>query len=243
MSANPGVGPFLKNPKYQKYRDKWFSLPMVNEEDYARLHTGNLVPLDIVIDCDVFEQEIKSHLSDFTYWGLKRDMSRFPFRYGLGLTDITAELPDGHGYNPTTVPLDKWSYQYPDYPLIESDFTVVNDKFKSIKSLEHYMNEFYEYHYRTCVLWWEMEQGFVPHTDTGVPAPQIRLWGTNDPENYIFSFWDGEKYVREENVERGRLYLCDTSIKHVATAQANNVYTFFFALHPNSYDLVKKHLI
>ena len=115
--------------------------------------------------------------------------------------------------------------------------------FKSIKSLQYYMNEFYEYHYRTCILWWEMEQGFVPHVDTAVPAPQIRLWGTNDPENYIFSFWDGEKYVREENVERGRLYLCDTSIKHVATAQANNVYTFFFALHPNSYDLVKKHLI
>jgi hypothetical protein len=105
------------------------------------------------------------------------------------------------------------------------------------------MNEFYDHHYRTCILWWNNEQGFSPHRDTSVPAPQIRLWGTNDPENYNFSFWDGEKYMREENIERGRLYLCDTNIKHFANAEGDFVYTFFFALHPNSYDLIKKHLM
>jgi hypothetical protein len=231
-----------KNPKYHKYRDKWFSLPMVSEEDYASLHTGNLIPLDIVIDCNKFEEEMKSCHSDFTYWGLEYDKAKYPFRYGLGLTDTDMNLPES-GYNPITIPLDKWSYEYPDYPLIESDFNIVNDKFKSIQSLKYYMNEFYDHHYRTCILWWNNEQGFSPHRDTSVPAPQIRLWGTNDPENYNFSFWDGEKYMREENIERGRLYLCDTNIKHFANAEGDFVYTFFFALHPNSYDLIKKHLM
>jgi hypothetical protein len=231
-----------KNPKYHKYRDKWFSLPMVSEEDYASLHTANLVPLDIVIDCNKFEEEMKSCHSDFTYWGLEYDKSKYPFRYGLGLTDTDMTLPES-GYNAITIPLDKWSYEYPDYPLIESDFNIVNDKFKSIQSLKYYMNEFYDHHYRTCILWWNNEQGFSPHRDTSVPAPQIRLWGTNDPENYNFSFWDGKKYMREENVERGRLYLCDTNIKHFANAEGDFVYTFFFALHPNSYDLIKKHLM
>ena len=142
-----------KNPKYHKYRDKWFSLPMVSEEDYASLHTGNLIPLDIVIDCNKFEEEMKSCHSDFTYWGLEYDKAKYPFRYGLGLTDTDMNLPES-GYNPITIPLDKWSYEYPDYPLIESDFNIVNDKFKSIQSLKYYMNEFYDHHYRTCILWW-----------------------------------------------------------------------------------------
>jgi len=128
-------------------------------------------------------------------------------------------------------------------PLFDADFSKINSYFRGLNSLEEYLKLFYNYHMRSCILWWNRGHGFVPHTDTDVPAPQIRLWGTNNPEHYVFNFCNGDQYVREENIERGRLYLCDTSIMHEAHSTAKNVYTFFFSLHPDSYDLVKEHLI
>jgi len=232
-----------EDPKYKKLQDKYRALDFIDEESYKKIHTKHLVPLNIVIDSDLFELEIQKYHGDFTYWGIGREKNEGRIRHGLGLTDLNEPLPFDPPSNPITTPLDKWMYKYPDYPLFDADFSKINSYFKGLNSLEEYLKLFYNYHMRSCILWWNGGHGFVPHIDTDVPAPQIRLWGTNDPEHYVFNFWNGKEYVREENIERGRLYLCDTSIMHEAHSTAKNVYTFFFSLHPDSYDLVKEHIL
>jgi hypothetical protein len=112
---------------------------------------------------------------------------------------------------------------------------------KSMRSLDP-MEVFENNLARCTILKWNTGAHFKPHIDVTIPPANLRIWGTNDPDNNHFCFWDEDKqdYIEEVNVERGRLYLADTAKWHHAHSTAESVYTFFFALQVNSYETLKE---
>lgn len=228
------------DPKYEKFRNRYKELYSIPKESYFNLHKGFLRPTNLVIDCDLFEKEIEKLHPKFTRWANGKE--HLP-RYGLGLADLENSPPYEGDIPPCNYPSDKWSLLNPDYPLFDVDYHIVNEHFKSLTSFDEYLQIFGDYMARSCILWWNTGGGFVPHIDTIIPTTQIRFWGTNDPDNYDFSYREGKEFVEVDNIERGRIYLCDTSMQHTAWSRGENVYTFFFALHPLAYDLVEEHLL
>jgi len=100
---------------------------------------------------------------------------------------------------------------------------------------------------RSAILRWDAESFFWPHTDTWMPSPILRLWGTTEPNKVKIQF---DKKRRRSNpqdvksmnpqvedfedfaIEAGRLYVIDTSIIHAARSYGNDVtYQFFIAIH------------
>lgn len=226
------------DPAYQKLRNLTLNIPRISKHDYKSLHTSNLIPTDIVIDCDLFEKEIVNYSNDFQQWGnTHTDLQRF----GLAITK------DTNTYNteiyPTNWPLDVWNLNHPDMPIIETDFKYPNDVLLYMESLKPIL-QLDPHLARSNILKWGSNARFYPHIDVIIPAGNLRLWGTSDPENNHFCFWDEEKqqYIEERNIERGRLYLADTSKYHHAYSTGNDVYTFFIALQVSAYDQIKKHL-
>jgi hypothetical protein len=246
--SNPRSEELMTSPKYAYARERYFNQKTISEEDYNKLHKDYFNPIDIKINCDLFEKEIEEIKSKFIYWGLGHEKKRSPKRYGLPLVDLNEKYkpPFEMEVDSNVVPLDKWLYENPDYPILYQDYTEINDSFRYLTSLKKYLDIFEPYIIKSCILWWDKDNGLAPHIDGDHPTDVIRLWGTNDPKNYQFKFWDDEKqeYIRRGvDAEPGRLYIPKTVIPHEAYATADNVYTFFFALHPDAYDLVKEHLI
>lgn len=209
----------------------------INEKRYKELHTTNFIPLDLKIDCKLFEKEIKDYDWAFRQWGIHH--TEFP-RYGLPLVNENGSLKNNP--EPTCWPLDQWAdYNNLTYyeDICDLSFTTPTE-ILNIKSLNPLYN-IKKFMVRSNILKWHATGHFKPHVDTHIPSPIIRLWGTNDPENYSFRFQndDGE-YIPQNNIERGRIYLIDTSKMHDAFATSDNVYQFFIALHYNSYNIIKK---
>lgn len=226
------------SPKMIKMREKMDALSTIDEVRYRALHTKNLVPLNLKIDCDAFEQEISLLKPKFEQWG--NTNLHIP-RYGLGLVDLESPI----SATPSLVnwSIDVWNIENPDTPIIDTDFTVPTENFNNLLSLTPY--RYFQNHYaRSNILWWQNGGHFKPHYDVAIPAFLLRLWGTNDPDNNHFCFWDEEQndFIEEKNIERGRLYLADTAKVHHAYSTANDVYTFFFSLQTSAYDLIK-HII
>ncbi len=225
-------------PEWQHFRDLSLSRDRLSEERYREIHTKNLVPLDIKIDCDLFESEIKQYDNLFEQFGpTHTDLER----YSLGLTDI--QNPIDMKPSPVNWPMDVWCLEHPDNPLFDTDFRYPNDVMKSMRSLDPWKRHFGSWISlaRCTILKWNTGAHFKPHIDVTIPPANLRVWGTNDPDNNHFCFWDEDKqdYIEEVNVERGRLYLADTAKWHHAHSTAESVYTFFFALQVNSYETLK----
>ena len=223
-------------PEYQPYRDKYRNIPRIQRKEYNNIHTSNLIPTDIIINCDLFESEIVRYKDDFQQWGVTHtDLSR----YGLAITK------DSNNYNtpiyPTNWPLDVWNLNNPDVPIIETDFKYPNDVLLSLESLKPIL-QLDPHLARSNILRWGSNARFYPHIDIMIPAGNLRLWGTNDPDNNHFCFWNEEQqqYVDEVGIERGRLYLADTSKWHHAYSTGEDVYTFFIALQVSAYDQIKQ---
>jgi hypothetical protein len=222
-------------PENQPYRDKYLNTQRIYRKEYKELHTSNLIPTDMIIDCDLFEKEIKQYDHLFQQWGTTHTDLK---RYGLGLTKPYVDYGE---LNPVNYPMDIWNVQNPDKPLIDIDFKIVNEIFLNIESLNPLL-DFKDNLARCNILKWGDNARFYPHIDVAIPAHNLRLWGTNDPKNNHFCFWDEEKqdYIEETDVERGRLYLADTSKYHHAYSTGEDVYTFFISLQVNAYDKIKK---
>jgi hypothetical protein len=237
MSYEPGSNyDKLSNwPEWEYFRKLSLSRVRLPAEKYKEIHTQNLVPLDIKIDCDLFEQEIMKYDSLFEQFGPTHTNLE---RYSLGLTDL--ENPIDMKPSPVNWPMDVWCLEHPDNPLFDTDFKYPNEIMKNMRSLDP-MKAFDGMLARCTILKWNTGAHFKPHIDVTIPAANLRIWGTNDPENNHFCFWDDEKqeYIKERNVERGRLYLADTAKWHHAYSTAERVYTFFFALQVNAYEVLK----
>ena len=223
------------NPKYEKFRRLATSLPSLGNK-YYNLHTKNLVPTNIKINVDLFKKELKNYEHKFEQWGITH--TDLP-RYSLALTETELTYPDVYP-NPANWPLDVWCINYPDYPFFDTSFTKINETFKEMKSLKKLM--IFKNHFARCnILKWDRSARFFPHYDVRYPFHNLRLWGTTDPDNYGFCFLDKEKneYIREENIEAGRIYLASTEKWHHAYSTADNNFTFFISLQISAYDILK----
>ena len=76
-----------------------------------------------------------------------------------------------------------------------------------------------------------IQWGILNHIDVGLPAPNLRLWGTTNP-NMCLKI--GGETIRD--FEPGRLYIIDTSKIHEGWATDDNVYQFFIGCSIESYD-------
>lgn len=225
--------------KYQKFRDLFNNQETLGDKYYG-LHTQNLVPTNIKIDLDLFHKEIKNYQDKFQQWGpMHTDLPRT----GMPLTMPKENIPDVYP-NPANWPMDVWNIHNPDFPLVDASFTEPTGEFKEMESLSPLM-VFKDYFARCNLLRWHNGARFYPHLDVFYPFHNLRLWGTNDPDTYHFMFWDPKKskYIREENVEAGRIYVADTEKWHHAYSTGDYNYTFFIALQVNAYDKIRQNLL
>ena len=225
---------------------------MIELDKYLELHTQPVVATDIVIDPQQFDSRMNEWRYGFRSWGEKK--KHFP-RYGLPLVN-----QNGSMYNnpePICYPLDEWLE-----PLAEEDWVFDRDFTKHTEAFADPIFDplrvFDGYWCRSCILRWDSEAFFYPHSDTWFPSPILRLWGTTDPDNVKFqfdkNFRRAETTVKEPSIEpemidwtgdieAGRMYIVDTSLVHTARSQGtHSTYQFFLALHSDSFDLLQMHL-
>lgn len=238
LNVHHNYNKLSNEPEYQAFRDLFDGQDTIGTHKYKKLHTDLLQPTNIKIDLDLFHQEIQS--IKFEQWGT---VPIKPERYGMSLTKLKNDI-DVYP-NPANWPMDTWNMNYPNTPLVDTSFTEPTDDFKNMKSLKPLYDKWKDYLARSNILLWNKGSRFLPHIDVFPPFHNLRLWGTNDPENYHFMFWDPRKgkYIRAEGVEAGRIYLADTSHWHHAYSTADNNYTFFIALQVSAYDTIKECLI
>lgn len=208
------------------------NLPTIAQDEYQRIHTKPLIPLDIKIDCDLFKQEIEQFT--FRQWGNR--YTHLP-RYGLPLVNGNGRLDDAE--DPTIGSLSHWNEDNPTNPHMETDFTVPTNAL-GVSSLNS-LRIFDGYWTRSGILKWNTGAEFKPHIDTTFPALWFRFWATTDPSTIKLGFLKNEQIEFEENIEAGRIYLIDTSIIHVAEATGLN-YQLFLSVNPNAWNLIKTHL-
>lgn len=200
-------------------------LPKISYEDYIKLHTDYIVPLNLKIDLDLFNEEIKLYKDNFRRWGTRH--TQYP-RYGISLCNLTGKIDDE--IDPCCYPLDEWAEINPLQVYWDTDFTKITPVFdlKSLSELHIFRPDLI----RSNILLWNKTGHFKPHIDT-IPEiiTHLRLWGVNvDSGGYKLKY--GNHIVK--NIEPGRLYLIDTTKTHEAEALVDNVYTFFIALRLSS---------
>ena len=223
---------------------------MIELDKYLQLHTAPVVATDIVIDSDEFESLMQQHQYAFRSWGEKK--KHFP-RYGLPLVN-----QNGSMYNnpePVCYPLDEWLE-----PLAEQDWVFDRDFTQKTPVFEHSvfdpLKRFDDYWCRSCILRWDSEAFFWPHSDTWFPSPILGLWGTTDPDNVKFQFdrefrraptpgtvssMEPDMVDWQGDIEPGRMYIVDTSLIHTARSQGTHpTYQFFLAVHSDAFDQMQR---
>jgi len=205
----------------------------ISIEEYNKIHTDFLVPLDIKIDCELFLQEIKNYDNLFEQWG--NEHTHLP-RYGLALVNLDGKLKTK---DPINGSLYEWNVKNSSNPIIESDCKIPTPvmNMQSLKPLEHFNN----YWFRSNILKWGNTAEFKPHIDSIVPSPWLRLWGTTDADNTEVRFWDHQTKTMKaiQGIESGRIYLIDTSKVHDAVSR-KEVYQFFLSVSPAALNIVKE---
>ena len=225
--------------------------PKISIEDYDKIHTNVINPLNLYIDVDKFHVAMDKYKYAFRSWGERK---KHFLRYGLPLVN-----KEGNMYNnpePTCYPLDEWIEGMSPEEIdrnLDRSFTVPTEAlgdpaFDSIDIVKPFM-------LRSCILRWDEPSFFYPHSDTWIPSPILRLWGTSEPEVVKIQFDKQRRRVRptqvsklddvevedfvEFEIEPGRLYLMDTSTIHAARSLVDrSTYQFFIALHSDSYSVV-----
>tara|TARA_B100001964_G_scaffold29331_1_gene29915 strand:+ start:2688 stop:3413 length:726 start_codon:yes stop_codon:yes gene_type:complete len=222
-----------------------------NDEDqfdyykkYYDLHTEFLRPLNIKIDINLFEKEIKQYHNKFRRWGSNRN--HLP-RYGISLVNYDGNI--NGKYDIACGPLDQYNLAirekridvYPHKELKEKDFREKTEVFYNLQSMRP-LDCIKNFLLRSTINLKHKHGNFVPHIDTA-PKPEynLRLWGVNKPDQYVFDYI-GNKCI---DVEPGRLYLIDTTQFHYARSLDDMIYTFFIALDNSdeTFDMVKLNLL
>lgn len=209
---------------------KWNNYPKLDDNIYWQYHQNFLTPTKIKIDCDLFEKEIEQYTSFFQPWGTHRP-DQNEVRFGLPLINHTGEYKDKCK---SIQAFDKHNINYPDDPIFDPDFTVKTEPFfmNSLKVLEPIQNLMI----RSAILKWYKGADFKKHIDTILPTAYIRLWGTNQPDNIMLRYNVDGEMIECRNVERGRLYLIETSAEHDALCTNDLCYQFFFCTDIKIFD-------
>jgi len=206
--------------------------PLVKDEDYQRLHPQFLTPLNIKIDCDLFNKEIKQYNDYFEQWGT--DHQHLP-RYGLALVNQDGILKSK---DPVNGSLMAWNRDHLEQPLIETD-CVKKTEVMNMMSLSP-LRIFNGHWCRSNVLKWNAGAFFFPHIDTMVPSMWFRLWATTSPDIVVRYYNNVTKELEEvTNIELGRIYIIDTSLVHDARSVNNDTYQLFLSLLPSAKTLLK----
>jgi hypothetical protein len=214
------------DPKYAPVRTKWNKAPKVSQKVWDEMHTDYLVPLDIVVDMDALEEELKD--IEWQKWvNPSQDFTDRP-NYAYALTDGKIE-------GATYWPNDLWNMEHPDQPLIDTDFDTETQFFKFSESLTWLYEIFAGYWARSHILRWDDMGHFRPHVDTPIPAINYRLWATNKPEDYVIRF-EGKTI---EGLEKGRVYLIDTSKVHEGWSTNENVLTLFLSVNTKAKKIIE----
>jgi hypothetical protein len=206
-------------------------LPKISLEDYYKLHTDYIVPLDLKINIEMFNKEIEEFKPKFRRWG--EEHLEYP-RYGISLCNLTGSIDDE--IDPCCYPLDRWAHKYPMDKYWDHDFKKATPVF-DIPSLEP-LQQLKEHLIRSNILLWHNTGHFKQHVDT-LPdrITHLRLWGVNvDSSKYKLNY----KGHIVKDFEPGRLYLLDTVKEHDAVALADDVFTFFIAVDLPALPLIKK---
>jgi hypothetical protein len=209
--------------------DKLFT-DFVKDEDYKRLHPFPLTPTSIWIDPEQFKNEITAWDYTFEQWG--KDHAHLP-RYGTALVNQNGTLLKN---DPINGSLMAWNRDNPTKPLIETDCRVPT-ALMNIPSLEP-LSVFKGYWCRSNILKWDCDAKFLPHIDTVVPSPWIRLWASMNPEIIVRFFNESTGELESVNFEPGRVYVVDTSLVHDAYAVGDNIYQLFLSVLPTAVSLI-----
>jgi len=213
---------------------KYKNLSKIDNLTYKVLHRQFLNPLDIVIDCNQFINEIQCYDNEFVQWGTTH--LHLP-RYGLALVNQNGLLT---GVNdPINGSLYQYNEQNPNNPIFETDCTV-HTPIMDLPSLSQ-LSIFNGYWIRSNVFKWEKNASFLPHVDTILPSAWYRLWATMD-DNVTVRYFDGTSFNTCTPIEQGRLYLVDTSLIHDATATSLN-YQLFLSANSLSTNILTEHLL
>jgi hypothetical protein len=204
----------------------------ISDEDYKNIHKSFLTPTNIKIDCDKFLKEIKIYDCHFEQWGTQH--THLP-RYGLALVNQDGELKK---QDPVNGSLYEWNVKFPENPIIETDCRVPTEILQ-LSSLQP-LSIFNRHWCRSNILKWLSTAEFKPHIDTILPSPWIRMWGTTDSDNLNIRYANRQgELLKVENIERGRIYIIDTSIVHDACCYNKEVYQFFLSTLPSAISILK----
>lgn len=202
---------------------------MLDQSEYDALYTSNFVTLpNIKIDCDLFEKEIEPYKPLFRQWGEKHTEFN---RKGISVVNLTGRLDDD--IDPCCWPQDQYNQKFKT-SLYDNMYRVPTELI-NLKSFD-VLNSLKPYMIRSAILWWQPGSHFKPHIDSTIPTPYIRVWGTNKPDKYNFTYLDGSNHFTKK-WDKGQIYLCNTIRQHYAEALDKDVYTFFFNFDSSAYDL------
>ena len=218
--------------------EKFKNLPKINKVDYDRLHTDFLVPTDILIDVESFNNEIIQYNDEFSQWGTNH--TELP-RYGLALVNLDGKL--SKELDPINGSLYQYNLHNPNNPLFETDCTTPTEVY-NLKSLEP-LKVLDGYYTRSNIFKWLDSAKFLPHIDTFVPSPWLRLWGTTNSDNVTVNYYNPktDSYERCNNIENGRIYLTDTSLVHDAICTGGTNYQFFLSTNILAYNIISEHIM
>jgi hypothetical protein len=207
---------------------------LVGDEDYYSLHPSFLTPLDIKIDCELFNTEIEQFNEHFEQWG---NDHQHLHRYGLALVNQDGVLKK---QDPINGSLMAWNRDNPSQPLLETDCCTATNvmQMSSLKPLQVLDGHWC----RSNIFKWHKEALFHPHIDTIVPSMWIRLWATTSPDVVVRYYNKNTGELEQiKDIELGRVYIIDTSIVHDAYAIGNNVHQLFLSVLPSAKDMLLGH--
>lgn len=219
---------------FKNSKERLSNIRGLEKEKYRKLHYQPLVPLNIKIDPYQFHQEIIEYDYAFEQWG--KDHTHLS-RYGAALVNRTGTI---HKDDPINGSLTEWNSKNPQIPIIETDCTVPTEildlpSLSPLRILDGYWC-------RSNILKWNEGAKFLPHIDTILPAPWIRLWATTCSDNILVKFYIDNDIVTP-NIESGRVYLIDTSIVHEAECLYNTNYQLFLSLSTESINILEKEIL
>lgn len=204
----------------------------INEDDYVKLHSKFLVPINLKFDVELFEKEIIQYDHYFEQWG--KHHAHLP-RYGAALVNQDGKLKPN---DPINGSLYEYNSFNPKNPIIESDCRIPTELYflKSLSSLRVFENLWC----RSNILKWNKKAEFKPHIDNFIPAPWLRLWATTSDKIIIRFYNENNKEMCKVNeIEKGRIYLIDTSKVHDARSEEDGIFQLFLCVLPEAKKIIK----
>lgn len=230
-------------PKYQLAREHFSSLDVIPESKYLELHQKPIQSLGLSIDLNLYNKQVREVESQFQPWGVNRDKNN---RFGLALTKPkfeTYDYPD-----PGNWPLDIWTHQHPNQPLIDCDLTEPTKWMKYFTCLQPLYDLFEGHISRTNITLWNNGGQFYPHIDAETHwATSYRLWISNKTGSQHKLLIGGRTNYDNlinfsEMLIPGELYLLDTTRVHHGIACEDFVSSMLMSVLPSATNIIEEML-